>query len=239
MCLPHEQFQMLVPWGGWKLFLSVNHNGFQNCQATFAIWPDSLILLGWESDGWQPARLTGREADTLQYLAVHFLLWIWLVWDQVGYIMRPCTVCCAVKSTAFPCERCRCIVYFFFFLKVLSPVISSEQSAICCGPSTCFVQLREKLQREEMSIFIGVTQWQRVRVSKIPSLIWITLSHWPVRICRIEEKLQMMFGDLPETSRVDKVMSHSQKLLVLSWWYFPTFNDPSANLLLWESCDDC
>lgn len=38
-----------------------------------------------------------------------------------------------------------------------------------------------------------------------------------------------MFGDLPETGRVDKTISPSQELLALSWWYFPTFNDQSAD----------
>lgn len=68
-----------------------------------------------------------------------------------------------------------------------------------------------------------------VIVSQIQCSIW--LFQWSVIMCWIKGKLQMMFGDLPVTGRVD-VSSHSQNPPTLSWWYFPTLSDRSANLNL-------
>lgn len=96
--------------------------------------------------------------------------------------------------------------------------ISSVLSAICCGCPACLVRLRE-LQRKELSVFIRLAQWHCVIVSQIHCSVW--LLQWPVIVCRIEGKLQMMFGDLPQPGRVDKKTSHSQNPPALSWWYFP------------------
>lgn len=137
---------MLVLWRGWELFSPLNHIGFHSCQATFNVWPDSLTLKNWMNDPfWQPARLTGREPGRVntQYLTGGSCYGP----KESHYVFIHCMLCCWKHIISTQTQQ----LHFVLWRQSLR-CISSEQSAICSGPSAFFVQLRGKLQREEMSI---------------------------------------------------------------------------------------
>lgn len=136
---------MLVLWRGWELFSSQPH-WFPQLSSHFQCFTrqfDFEELNEWSF--WQPARLAGREPGwaNVQYLTGGSCCGP----RELHNAFIHCMLCCWKHSISTQTQQ----LHFVLWRQSLR-CISSEQSAICPGSSACFVQLRGKLQREEMSI---------------------------------------------------------------------------------------